>query len=171
MEIDAQGQLWPESTGVKELKPPLLCPTGVKRARRGLKLFTKQVRRLLPYPHRLESFTVFQRQPHSRSLHLHGLSYGEGLEAVNRKALETWCWHHVGKAQVRLYNPALGARFYATQHLFHQDADTFDVALPSGLSRMGSEEGLQAQPPLVQAAQMDIGQRLYIDLMRLSTLR
>ncbi|MBA7681173.1 hypothetical protein ES703_89510 [subsurface metagenome] len=172
MEIDAQGNLWPESTGVKELKPPLLCPAGVKRARRGLKLFTKHIRRQLPYLHqRLETFTVFQRQPHSRSLHLHGLSYGAGLEDVNRKALEDWCWTHVGKAQIRLYNPALGARFYATQHLFHQDADALDIALSVGLPRLvksSTEGGSQAQPPLVQAAQVDIGQRLYIDLMRLS---
>ncbi|GAI17658.1 unnamed protein product, partial [marine sediment metagenome] len=88
--------------------------------------------------------------------------------------LEDWCWTHVGKAQIRPYNPALGARFYATQHLFHQDADALDVALSVGLHRLiksSTEGGLQAQPPLVQAAQMDIGQRLYRDLMRLSTLR
>jgi len=171
MEIDAQGNLWPETTGVKELKPPLLCPAGVKRARRGLKLFTKHIRRQLPYPHWLETFTVFQRQPHSRSLHLHGLSYGAGLEDVNRKALETWCWNHVGLARVRLYDPCKGARFYATQHLFHQDADTFDIALSSGLPRLAdsTEEGLPAQPPLVQAFLVDIGQRLKQDLMRLFT--
>jgi len=167
-EVDFQGEFWPESTGVKELKPPLLCPAGVKRARIGLKRFTKQVRRLLPYPHKLESFVVSQRQPHSRSLHLHGLSYGEGLEDVNRKALEEWCWRHIGKAEIRLYDPCKGARFYAAKHLFHQDADAFDIVISREVSRLaGSGEGSQTQPPLVQAAQMDIRQRIYIDLLRL----
>lgn len=162
-EVDVQGNFWPESTGVLELRPPLLCPAGVKRAKRGVKIFTKYVKRQLSYPHKLESFTVFQRQPHSRSIHVHGLAYGAGLEDVSRKETEGWCWDHVGKARIRPYNPALGARFYTAQHLFHQNALAYDIALSPGLSRSGSEEGSE-QPPIVQAAQMDLGQRLTIDL-------
>ncbi|GAH97143.1 unnamed protein product, partial [marine sediment metagenome] len=94
-----------------------------------------------------------------------------GLEAVNRKGLEEWCWAHIGKASIRLYDPCKGARFYAAKHLFHQDADAFDIVISREVSRLaGSGEG-SLQPPLVQAAQMDIRQRIYIDLLRLLALR
>ena len=163
-EIDFQGQLWPASTGVKDLRPPELCPVGTKRARTGHKIFVKRVRQLLDYPRWLEYFSVFQRQPHTRSIHAHGLAFGCALENVNRKQLEDWCFKHIGKAQIRLYNPMLGARFYTVQHLFHQDANAFQIAF-SGLHVF--EEG-SLQPVLVRAAQVDVGQRLYQDLTHLS---
>lgn len=162
--VDPQGDFHRETTGLEEIKPRILCPAGVKKAHRAIKTFSKCVKRQLPYPHKLDSFWVLQRQPRSRSLHAHGLLFGVGLEDVSRKETEEWCWDHFGKAQVRLYNPNLGARFYAAQHLLHQNAEDYKIILSPSLHRSaGSGEGLQ-QPPLVKAAQVDIGRRLIIDL-------
>jgi hypothetical protein len=95
--------------------------------------------------HRVEAFRVSELQPNRRVVHFHALmgrcDYRDGRK-LPPHVLKEWWEGRYGKADVQVYDPQRGARYYLAQKLAWDDEHRVSDVLPSrGLRKLDAIHG------------------------------